>query len=94
MHEVNYNLELSQEAGSMRFYNDCLKGWSIGAVNVNGLISSLYEAKNRLGIDLNTDPGARLLFCQIGALLRLDGIGGCSEDMTKLEKEVSRLGGQ
>jgi hypothetical protein len=78
---INLELDdLSEEA--KKFYSSCLDFWNYGAVNVTAgilLLAREVERRNKDNeprLDLNFDPGARLVFSQINSLLRIDTIGG------------------
>lgn len=83
MHEVNLEIQPQNEK-QLNFYKRCLEFWDGGAVNVTAGVNFLArecarrnEAKEE-PLNMNTDPGVRLVLAHIGFLTKLDGIGGWS----------------
>ena len=72
------------------FYAKCVLFWE-GACNAGAGLRFIVHDAACLGLDLNTDPGVRLVLGHIAYLMALDGLGGCREYL-RLDEHVRALG--
>lgn len=89
-HRLNLAIEPTDNQEVRKYYEDCLvyAGYGPhggGACNAHAGLRFLVGAVDRLGgidvVNLNNDPGARLVMAHIASLLGLDGIGGFQGDL-------------